>query len=156
MMKSILTLLLIWLISVGVVYSQDPPDPISSDTFSTTVDVFEVPDPMDITLTYDMKAFQRDKNKDEYRDVHFLYQFSDSIAIEHTLRIKPRGQFCLTGTAPVQGTTVIQQYRTGGCMNGAIHTPATQQTAIGRVNNGIHFERCNIGANNFNHGSKTV
>ncbi len=55
--------------------------------------MFEVPAPMDITLTYDMKAFQRDKNKDEYRDVHFLYQFNDTIQIEHTLRIKPRGQF---------------------------------------------------------------
>jgi hypothetical protein len=48
---------------------------------------------MDITLTYDMKAFQREKNKDEYRDVHFLYQFNDTTAIEHILRIKPRGQF---------------------------------------------------------------
>jgi hypothetical protein len=78
---------------VGVVHSQEPVAVISSDTFSTTVDMFEVPAPMDITLTYDMKAFQRDKNKDEYRDVHFLYQFNDTIQIEHTLRIKPRGQF---------------------------------------------------------------
>ena len=66
---------------------------ISSDTFSTSIDMFEELAPMDITLTYDMKAFQRDKNKDEYRDVHFRYQFTESEAIEHTLRIKPRGQF---------------------------------------------------------------
>jgi len=92
-MKSILTLLFVGLISIGIVYSQEPVGVISSDTFSTSIDMFEVLAPMDFTLTYDMKAFQRDKNKDEYRDVHFLYQFSDSIAIEHTLRIKPRGQF---------------------------------------------------------------
>ncbi len=92
-MKSILTFLFIWLISVGVVYSQEPADAISSDTLSTSIDMFEELAPMDITLTYDMKAFQRNKNKDEYADVHFLYQFSDSGQIEHTLRIKPRGQF---------------------------------------------------------------
>ncbi len=92
-MKSILTFLFIWLISVCVIYSQEPAGLISSDTFSTTIDMFEVPAPMDITLTYDMKAFQREKNKDEYRDVHFLYQFNDTLQIEHTLRIKPRGQF---------------------------------------------------------------
>ncbi len=92
-MKSILTFLFIGIISAGAVYSQEPPAAISSDTFSTSIDLFEVSDPMDITLTYDMKAFQREKNKDEYRDVHFLYQFNDTTAIEHTLRIKPRGQF---------------------------------------------------------------
>jgi hypothetical protein len=92
-MKSILTFLFIWLISVCVVYSQEPAGVISSDTFSTSIDMFEVLAPMDFTLTYDMKAFQREKNKDEYRDVHFKYQFTDSVAIEHTLRIKPRGQF---------------------------------------------------------------
>ena len=92
-MKSILTLLFVGLISIAVVYSQEPAGVISSDTFSTSIDMFEVAAPMDITLTYDMKAFQREKNKDEYRDVHFLYQFNDTTAIEHTLRIKPRGQF---------------------------------------------------------------
>jgi hypothetical protein len=76
-----------------MVYSQEPADVISSDTFSTAIDLFEVPAPMDITLTYDMKTFQRNKNKDEYVDAHFLYQFNDTLQIEHTLRIKPRGQF---------------------------------------------------------------
>ena len=92
-MKSILTLLFVGLISIAVAFSQGPAGVISSDTFSTSIDMFEVAAPMDITLTYDMKAFQRDKNKDEYRDVHFLYQFNDTTAIEHILRIKPRGQF---------------------------------------------------------------
>ena len=64
-MKTILQLLFFWLISVSVVYSQEPADVISSDTFSTAIDMFEVPAPMDITLTYDMKTFQREKNKDE-------------------------------------------------------------------------------------------
>ncbi len=92
-MKTILQVFIFWLISVCVVYSQEPADVISSDTFSTAIDMFEVPAPMDITLTYDMKAFQRNKREDEYVDVHFLYQFNDTLQIEHTLRIKPRGQF---------------------------------------------------------------
>jgi len=53
-MKSILTFLFIWLISVSVIYSQEFTDAISSDTFSTAIDMFEVPAPMDITLTYDI------------------------------------------------------------------------------------------------------
>ena len=92
-MKSILQVLAFWLISVSVVYSQDPPDAVSSDTFSTAIDLFEVPAPMDITLTADLKAFQREKNKDEYRDVHFEYKFNDTMTIRHTLRMKPRGKF---------------------------------------------------------------
>ena len=92
-MKLNFKVLFILFTSVCAVYSQEPVSEISSDTFNTAIDMFEVAAPMDITLTYDMKAFQRDKNKDEYRDVHFLYQFNDTTAIEHTLRIKPRGQF---------------------------------------------------------------
>jgi len=92
-MKKTLQTLFLMMISVSVLYAQDPPDVISSDTFSTDLDVFEYPFPMDITLTADLKAFQKNKNKDEYQDVHFHYQFNDSVSIEHTLRMKARGQF---------------------------------------------------------------
>lgn len=92
MKKFNLTLALL-LLTIGLLYAQDPPDAIESDTFSTSLDMFEFPFPMNITLTADLKAFQKNKNKDEYRDVHFHYQFNDSMAIEHTLRMKPRGQF---------------------------------------------------------------
>lgn len=92
-MNNILRIFALLLFTSGLLHAQDPPDAISSDTFSTELDMFEYDDPMDITLTADLKAFQKNKNKDEYMDVHFHYQFNDSTAIEHTLRMKPRGQF---------------------------------------------------------------
>jgi hypothetical protein len=92
-MKKINLTLALLLLIMGLLYAQDPPDAIESDTFSASLDMFEIPLPMDITLTADLKAFQKNKNKDEYRDVHISYQFSDTTVIEHTLRMKPRGAF---------------------------------------------------------------
>jgi len=92
-MNKTIPVLFLWLLSSAVLYAQEPDDVISSDTFSTELDMFDYPYPMDIKLTYDMKAFQKNKNKDEYRDVLFEYKFNDSLTIKHTMRMKPRGQF---------------------------------------------------------------
>jgi len=92
-MNKTIPVLFLWLLSSAVLYAQEPDDVISSDTFSTELDRHLVHYPMDIKLTYDMKAFQKNKNKDEYRDVLFEYKFNDSLTIKHTMRMKPRGQF---------------------------------------------------------------
>ena len=37
---------------------------------------------MQITLTLDLKRYQREKHKGEYMPVHFLYQLNDSVDVE--------------------------------------------------------------------------
>ena len=63
------------------------------DTIETTLDLFGETDPMHITLTLDLKKYQREKSKGEYMPVHFHYQLSDNLDIEKDLRLKARGEF---------------------------------------------------------------
>jgi len=43
------------------------------DTIDTSADIFGDTEPMRITLTFDIKRYQREKSKWEYMPVHFLY-----------------------------------------------------------------------------------
>ncbi|MCD4710686.1 MAG: hypothetical protein K8R52_07560 [Bacteroidales bacterium] len=63
------------------------------DTIDTSVDLFDETSPMHITLTLDLKKYQREKNKGEYMPVHFLYEINDTLQSEKTMRLKARGQF---------------------------------------------------------------
>ena len=63
------------------------------DTIETSIDLFGETQPMHITLTLDLKKYQREKYKGEYMPVHFLYQINDSINLEKEMRLKARGEF---------------------------------------------------------------
>ena len=63
------------------------------DTIDTSADIFGDTEPMRITLTFDIKRYQREKSKGEYMPVHFLYQFNDSVYLEKDMRLKARGNF---------------------------------------------------------------
>jgi hypothetical protein len=63
------------------------------DTVETTIDLFGETDPMFITLTFDIRKYQREKYKGEYIPVHFLYQFNDTLSLEKNMRLKARGKF---------------------------------------------------------------
>lgn len=68
-------------------------DSLNMHTIFTSIDMFEDQRPMEITLTLDLKQYQREKFEGEYIPVHFLYEFNDSVHIEKSVRIKARGQF---------------------------------------------------------------
>lgn len=63
------------------------------DTIETTLDLFGETAPMHITLTLDLKKYQREKHKGEYMPVHFLYQLNDTLHLEKEIRMKARGKF---------------------------------------------------------------
>ena len=63
------------------------------DTIDTSADIFDDSEPMRITMTFDIKKYQREKSEGEYMPVHFLYQFNDSIFLEKEMRLKARGAF---------------------------------------------------------------
>jgi hypothetical protein len=63
------------------------------DTIDTSVDIFEEEDPMKITLTLDLKKYQKEKFEGEYMPVHVLYEFNDTLTLEKEMRMKARGAF---------------------------------------------------------------
>lgn len=91
MKKPILPLVFIMILPLCL-YAQEE-DSANMHVISTDIDLFEDPRPMEITLTLDLKQYQREKFEGEYIPVHFLYTFNDSIRIEKQMRIKARGQF---------------------------------------------------------------
>jgi hypothetical protein len=63
------------------------------DTIDTSADIFEAEDPMKITLTLDLKKYQKEKFEGEYMPVHFRYEFNDTLSLEKEMRMKARGAF---------------------------------------------------------------
>lgn len=68
----------------GLIFSQ-------VDSIESTLDLFGENDPMHITLTFDLKTYQKEKFKGEYMPVHFIYQLNDSVQLEKEIQIKARG-----------------------------------------------------------------
>lgn len=82
------------LVSPLVLFSQEEPSEIYQvDTIDTSADIFDDAELMRITLTFNIKKYQREKFEGEYMPVHFHYQFNDSIYLEKDMRLKARGEF---------------------------------------------------------------
>jgi hypothetical protein len=78
---------------VALLSQEEAPEIYHVDTIDTSADIFDDREPMRITLTFDIKKYQREKFEGEYMPVHFLYQFNDSVYLEKEMRLKARGQF---------------------------------------------------------------
>ena len=78
----------------GSLYSQIEVEHVRQvDTIETSLDLFGESDPLQITLTFNIKQYQREKHKGEYMPVHFHYQLNDTLSLEKELRLKARGMF---------------------------------------------------------------
>ncbi len=87
----VLAILIFW--PFFLVAQDTPGEQELIDTINTSVDLFNEIDPMDITLTFDLKKYQRSKFEGEYLPVHFHYQINDTLGLEKSIRIKARGEF---------------------------------------------------------------
>lgn len=77
-----------------ILYSQDNREADDfADTIQTSIDLFEETDPMEITLSFDIKKYQREKNSEEYIPVNLLLQFNDTTDIRKDVRVRARGNF---------------------------------------------------------------
>ena len=72
---------------------EESPGIYEVDTIDTSADIFDDREPMHVTLTFDIKKYQREKYRGEYMPVQFLYEFNDSIFLEKEMRLKARGNF---------------------------------------------------------------
>lgn len=87
-----LLLSVLWL-NPGILSAQMELEQVrQGDALKTSLDLFAEEEPMNITLTFDMKKFQREKEKGEYMPVHFHSQLDDTLSFEKDLRLKVRGK----------------------------------------------------------------
>ena len=67
-------------------------DPYSiEDTIGLNFDIFSEEYPATITLTFNIKEFQRQKNNEKYFDARLLYHLNDTLDIGKDIKIKARG-----------------------------------------------------------------
>jgi len=71
---------------------EDQQDVRYLDAIDTLAHIFEAENPMEITLTLDLKKFQKEKMKGEYMPVQVLYQLNDTLRLEKEMRMKARGK----------------------------------------------------------------
>ncbi len=78
----------------GYSFGQDEDsDHFYSDTLSIQVDLFGEEEPLEITLKFDIKSYQRGKMKGEYMPVQLIYHVNDTLDINKKVRVKARGEF---------------------------------------------------------------
>jgi hypothetical protein len=70
-----------------------PPDHQLGDTLLVNADLFAEGDPIQLTLTFDLKSYKRNKYADEYIPVHLKLVVPEGAEVEKEVRIKPRGEF---------------------------------------------------------------
>ena len=93
-LKTLLFSVLISCCVQGYVLSQDDDSShFYSDTLSIQVDIFSQEEPMNITLKFDIKSYQRGKMKGEYLPVQLTYHVNDTLDINKEVRVKSRGEF---------------------------------------------------------------
>ncbi|HBH47403.1 MAG TPA: hypothetical protein DDX98_02105 [Bacteroidales bacterium] len=63
------------------------------DTVDVNLDIFAPEDPMEITLKFNIKEYQKTKNKGAFIPADLYYHVDDSIDIVRHIRIKARGNF---------------------------------------------------------------
>ena len=56
--------------------------------------------------------------------------------------------FCAAGLAAMQHTAFCKQFRSGGTMNAAVHTAATQKRSVGSIDDCVNAHFCNIVSDN--------
>jgi len=78
----------------GYVFGQDEDsDHFYSDTLSLQVDLFGEEEPLDITLKFDIKSYQKGKKEGKYLPVQLTYHVNDTMDINKKVRVKARGEF---------------------------------------------------------------
>ena len=86
--------IILLLVCTVTLSAQEPGDEgFVIDTIDTSIDLFEVEEPMVITLTLNLKQYQKNKSEGEYMPAALSYHINDDLRIERSIRIKARGAF---------------------------------------------------------------
>jgi hypothetical protein len=67
--------------------------PSFEDTLMVYEDLFEIEEPLHLTMKFDMKTFKRTRQKEKYQPCEMTCHVTDSFHVTHQVRIKARGIF---------------------------------------------------------------
>ena len=67
--------------------------PAFEDTLEVYKDLFIRKEPLNLTLKFDIKEFQKTRRKEEYHPAELTCHVSDSFQVTHTVRVRARGIF---------------------------------------------------------------
>lgn len=81
------------LLSSGLLYSQEDFINKVEDTLAVDIDLFDLKKPLELTLKFDIKSYQKTKYKDIKIPAEITYRFNDTIEKTKTVRIQARGAF---------------------------------------------------------------
>jgi hypothetical protein len=82
-------LLLIW-VPTRAQYGEVP---TFEDTLEVYQDLFIRKEPLDLTLTFDIKEFRKTARKEKYHPAELTCQVTDSFQVSHSVRVRARGKF---------------------------------------------------------------
>lgn len=82
-----LPIFFIWFFCIASLSAQNP------YTAYQDYDLFAQEEPLEVELSFDYKAFIKNKNKDEYQAAIIKVHLDSSLAVSDTIRMKARGQF---------------------------------------------------------------
>lgn len=89
----ILTAGIILFISGPVAAQYEIPHPSFADTLEVYEGLFDVEEPLHLTLKFDIKTFQRTRIKEKYQDAEMINQVNDTFRVTHPVRVKARGNY---------------------------------------------------------------
>jgi len=67
--------------------------PTFEDTIAVYEDLFDIEEPLTLTLKFDYKEFQKTKRNGEYHPAELTCHVSDSFRVAHNVRVKARGEW---------------------------------------------------------------
>jgi hypothetical protein len=87
---------LVVLFNLGLALSLDAQDfsqNVQKDSIVLFEDFFDREDPLEISLEFDLKTFQRERSKEEYIEAKLIYQYNENKDFSFPVRLKSRGIF---------------------------------------------------------------
>jgi hypothetical protein len=94
-MRSFLILTTLALIISAPLIGQYDDPPSFQDTLEVYQDLFEINEPLTLTMKFDIKEFQKTKRQGKYHPAEITCHVSDSFKVKHGVRVKSRGEFRL-------------------------------------------------------------
>jgi len=83
---------LILLISVSL-FSQEENLPTFEDTVAVYEDLFEINAPLNLTLQFNIKEFQKSKRDEKYHKAEMTCHVSETFEVTHDVRVRARGKY---------------------------------------------------------------
>ena len=91
-MHRIFILINVLLISALKLAAQEDYIPTFEDTMAVYEDLFEIKEPLNLTLTFNVKELQKTKYKESYIPAKMTCHVRDGFEVSHDIRIKARGE----------------------------------------------------------------